>query len=72
MALMHQTIAIMSDPRARDPKWYLGIHQKPFQTSASPGIPSSSGISLFEKYQLAAETTITNSLHERMNAMIQK
>jgi hypothetical protein len=35
-------------------------------------MPSSSGISLFEKYQVAVETIITNSLQERMNAMIQK
>ena len=67
-----QTTAINKEPRAIEPKWYLGIQKKPFQTSASPGMPSESGIVLSEKYQLAAAQTMTNSLHERINAIIQK
>ena len=70
--LTSQTIAIRSEPKARVPAWYLIDHQKPFQTSESPGIPSSSGISFLEKYQVQVETITTNSLIATRNAIIQR
>lgn len=72
IALINHIIANTHDPKASDPGWYLIDHQKPFHTEESPGIPSASAISFFEKYQVHVATITTNSLHDTMKAVNQK
>lgn len=70
-ALIAHTRVKRNEPNASVPIWYLNVHQKPFQTSASPGIPSESAISFLLKYQVALAQITANSLQAIIKAVIQ-
>jgi len=66
MNFMNSQIAMVSDPKAIEPKWYLKIHLKPFPSEAEP--PESA---VCVKYQVAADTARMNWEHPIRNALTQ-
>mmetsp|Transcript_43353 Transcript_43353/g.50955 ORF Transcript_43353/g.50955 Transcript_43353/m.50955 type:complete len:103 (-) Transcript_43353:1018-1326(-) len=67
MNLMNSQMAMIKDPKAIEPRWYLKIHFTPFEIEADP--PESAE---WVKYQVAAATAKMNWQHPIMNATTQK